>query len=123
MPQKSFKPKILLDEGLSPRIKFPRLNNRFDIKHIAQDLKHAGLKDLDVYKLACDQNRLVVTYNDKDYHNLAMSSNKSGVIGISTNMSSEQIDNKLTSLLSKKTAKKLYGKFTTLHADNPSEKD
>jgi hypothetical protein len=61
------KHKVLLDENLPERQAFPNLNERFDVKHLRDDLNSGGLKDHEVYALAKKQNRLLVTYNVKDF--------------------------------------------------------
>jgi len=51
-PIKFYKFKLLLDENMSPRQRFSRLNSRFDVKHIRDDLNQSGLKDPSVYAIA-----------------------------------------------------------------------
>ena len=114
MTSRFYKHKVLLDEGFPPRIYFPRLNQRFDVKHVKSDLKKIGLPDREVYSLAAEQKRLIVTYNTKDFKRLADASKETGVIGVSALMSYSHIDNKLTSLLTKRSSNALYGKFTNL---------
>lgn len=114
MPRKFYKLKLLLDEGFHLRANFPTLNQRFDVKHIKTDLKQAGLSDLEVYKLALRQKRLVATLNEKDFRSLVEISKQTGVIGVSSNLSDDQIDKKLTSLLSKSAKTSLYGKLTLI---------
>ena len=114
MTSRFYKHKILLDEGFPPRVYFPRLNQRFDVKHVKSDLKKIGLPDSEVYSLAVEQKRLIVTYNTKDFKRLADASKETGVIGVSALMSYSHIDNKLTSLLPKSSSNALYGKFTNL---------
>ena len=104
--------KLLLDENLPPRQSFRRLNSRFLIKHIVHDYQIPGALDLDVYKLAVKEHRLIITFNDKDFRNLAGKSKFAGIIGVSNNLSYEQIDVKLTSLLTRSTHGQLFGKFT-----------
>lgn len=112
--RKFFKHKLLLDEGMPSRNKFPILNERFDVKHIREDLGYVGLKDPQVYQLACDNRRIIITFNEKDFIKLAAKTNLSGVIGLSANMATSQIDKKLTALLVRCTKKELYGKFTSI---------
>jgi hypothetical protein len=114
MPSKFYKHKLLLDEGFPPRIYFPRLNQRFNVKHIKSDLKKVGLPDEEVYDIAARQKRLIVTYNTKDFKRLAHKSKDTGVIGVTPLMSYSHIDNKLTSLLTKSTQHDLYGRYTPL---------
>src|SRR5436305_11708813 len=99
MVHRFHKHKLLLDENFSSRLKFPRLNGLFDVKHIRDDLHAIGLPDPEVYRLAVKLQRLIVTYNAKDFQDLATRTMKSGVISVSTNLPSHQIDTKLTALL------------------------
>jgi Domain of unknown function (DUF5615) len=56
-----FKHKLLLDEGFPPRMYFPRLNERFDVKHNKDDFRKIGLPDEEIYTLAVQLKRLIVT--------------------------------------------------------------
>lgn len=106
--------KVLLDENFPTRKYLPWLNQRFDVKHLVADLNKGGLKDPEVHALAVQQHRLIVTYNVTEdlMRELATKSKESGVIGVSTNVSFEHTDKKLTSLLTKKKPGDLFGKFT-----------
>lgn len=117
---KVFRHKLILDENLPTRENFPLLNNRFDLKHIADDYRQSGLPDLKVYKLAQKEGRILVTYNIKDFKELATRSNTTGIIGISPNLTLDQIDKKMTSLLTKATKKELLGKFTYISGESKS---
>ncbi len=114
MPPKPRRYKVLLDENFPIRKYLPWLNQRFDIKHLVADLKKGGLTDPEVHALAVRQHRLLVTYNVTEdlMKALAIKSKESGVIGVSTNVSFEHLDKKLTALLTKKKPGELYGKFT-----------
>jgi predicted nuclease of predicted toxin-antitoxin system len=114
MPKKFYKFKLLLDENMPPRQRFPRLNSRFDVKHIRDDFNQLGLKDPIVYELAAKRNRLIITFNGTDFKKLVGKSAQTGVINISANLRYEQIDTKLTSLLTKSSEKSFYGQFTDL---------
>ena len=109
-----YKHKLLLDEGFPPRSYFPRLNERFDVKHIKTDFRKIGLPDAEVYVMAQQLKRLIVTYNAKDFRRLAQNSKETGVIGVPALMLYHHIDNKLTSLLTKSTQNDLQGKYTAL---------
>jgi len=111
---KFYKFKLLLDENMPPRQRFPRLNSRFDVKHIRDDLDQSGQKDQLVYVLASKLNRLIITFNGDDFINMVDQSIETGVINISANLRYDQIDTKLTSLFTKSTPSTLYGKFTNL---------
>ena len=112
-----FKHKLLLDENFPIRKYFRTLNRRFDVKHVGDDFNLEGLSDPEVYVLARKQGRLVVTRNIKDFKELALTGNDTGVIGISPNLTFDQIDKKLTALLNKSTKKSLFGKLTTISGE------
>src|SRR5438874_12695315 len=114
MPKKFYKHKLLFEENMPQRQLFERLNELFDVKHIRDDLNNSGLPDPRVYALAGQLKRLLVTYNIKDFKDLASQSQETGVIGISTNLSPYQVDRKLTALLRRSSEKALFGKYVTL---------
>lgn len=66
---------------MPPRQRFPRLNSRFDVKHIRDDLNQSGLKDPPVYTLASKLNRLIITFNGDDFKNMVGQSSDTGVFG------------------------------------------
>ncbi len=103
--------KLLLDENISPRDRFSILNNRHSIRHLVHDLDKSGISDEDVYALAKKEKRLILTFNRKHFETMAPNSKDTGIIAISTNVSDEQIDKKVTALLSRKMKHDLYGKF------------
>jgi predicted nuclease of predicted toxin-antitoxin system len=114
MPKGFYKHKLLLDENMPLRSDFPNLNSKFDVKHLADDFRQGGLADHEVYQLAVDQNRILVTYNSKHFRNLAGSRNDAGIIGVSARLASSQVDTKLTALLTRSTPHALEKKFTPL---------
>ncbi|MBI2085851.1 DUF5615 family PIN-like protein [Candidatus Daviesbacteria bacterium] len=107
MTRRFYKHKLLLDEGFYYRQSLPITNSRFDIKHIVGDYGQSALPDPQVYKFAKIKGRILITFNIKDFKPLAPLNKLTGVIGISANMTLDQIDNKLTALLSKSTKKSL----------------
>src|SRR5262245_47226897 len=68
MPRKFYKFRLLLDENMPPRQRFPRLNSRYDVKHVRDDLHKTGIKDPLVYDLARELNRLLITFNGDDFN-------------------------------------------------------
>lgn len=116
MPRTFYKHKLLLDENMPQRQMFPRLNERFDVKHIRDDLQSGGFSDTQVYELAVAQKRLIVTYNIKDFKALANRSQETGVIGVSANVPPHHVDTKLTAFLLRSSEKALVGKYTPLSA-------
>ena len=110
-----YKHKLLLDEGFPPRLYFPRLNERFDVKHIKTDFRKIGLPGTEVYAFAVMLKRLIVTYNAKDFRRFAHNSEETGVIGVPALMLYHHIDTKLTSLLTHSSPNALQGTYTALH--------
>ena len=80
---------------MSPRQRFPRLNSRFDVKHIRDDLHFSGISDPEVFRLAKKQKRLIVTLNGDDFRPMAQKSHDSGIISVSDNLRNDQVDSKL----------------------------
>jgi predicted nuclease of predicted toxin-antitoxin system len=105
---------VVLDENMPHRTDLPMLNSKFDVKHLVDDLKHAGIPDPEVYQLAVAQNRILVTFNTKHFRARAGTKNDAGIIGVSANLPTSQIDTKLTALLTKSTPHTLARKFTPL---------
>jgi hypothetical protein len=114
MPKGFYKHKLLLDENMPRRVDFPNLNSKFDVKHLADNLRQGGLADQDVYQLAVDQKRILVTYNSKHFRKLAGSKADAGIIGVSASLPASQVDTKLTALLTRSTPHALEKKFTPL---------
>jgi hypothetical protein len=114
MPKRFYKHRVVLDENMPHRTDLPILNSKFDIKHLVDDLKHGGLPDPQVYQLAVAQERILVTFNTKHFRSLAGTKEDAGVIGVSANLPTSQIDTKLTALLTKSTPHMLARKFTPL---------
>lgn len=112
MAKRLYKHKLLLDENFPIRKHFPTLNRRFDVKHVEADLSQEGLSDPKVYALARKEKRIIVTRNIKDFEELALISEDTGVIGVSQNLTFKQVDLKLTALLNRSTKKSLFGKIT-----------
>ncbi len=117
MPRKFYKHKLLLDEGFYYKKDLPITNSRFDVKHVAGDYKQGASSDFKVYELAKVEGRILITLNIKHFKPLASTSKSTGVIGISPNLSLDQIDKKLTALLNKSTKKSLLGKLTTISGE------
>jgi len=114
MTRKLYKWKLLLDENMPPRQRFPRLNSRFDIKHVRDDLHAASSKDPVVYEFARKLGRILITFNGDDFRRFAETSQEAGVISVSPNMRNDQIDSKLTALLTRGGKAAFYGRLTNL---------
>lgn len=96
--KKNTRYKLLLDEGLPPKDRFPTLNNLHTVKHIKHDLKKGGAKDHVVYNIAEKGKYIVVVFNTKDFEPLIYD-RRPAVISLSTVLTNKQIDLKLCKLL------------------------
>ena len=90
--------KLILDEGLPPKDRFPTLNSLHSVKHINHDLKKGGTNDPAIYRLAEKEGYMVVVLNIKDFKPF-IKKNKPTVLSISTELTNQQIDLKLCKLL------------------------
>jgi len=112
---KSFhKHKLLFDEGMPPRRWYTRLNEHFDVKHIAHDFNMAGADDVDIYQLACKQKRIIVTINRDDFADLVGTREDAGAISVPDGHNAARVDSKLTSLLMRKTPNFFQGRLIAL---------
>ena len=101
--------KLLLDENLPPRKKFIRLNSRYNVRHIVHDNHKSGISDNELFKIAEKEQRIILTRNEKDF--IGNVRKKSGLIGLSPNLSTEDIDKIVTSMLTRHKKCYLIGKF------------
>ena len=115
MPKPFYKHRVLLDEHLPPRQFLPRLNARFDVKHIKHDLHHGGMDDRLIHELAVAQGRIILTINVKDFRPL-LREDSPGVIGIPENWSASRLDTKLTALLMRHGPTYFRGRYHPLGA-------
>jgi predicted nuclease of predicted toxin-antitoxin system len=122
MTQRFYKHKTLLDEQVSPRQYFPRLNEHFDVKHIKHDLNLAGLPDPEVYALALSQGRIILTKNVKDFRPL-LRGDSPGIIGIPEAWSLSRVDTKLTALLMKHGPNYFRGRYHSLAVEDQTPND
>lgn len=114
MAPRFYKHKILLDENFPNRSSLPFLNSKFNVKHIAKELKHSGWSDERIYKFAKKEKMMIVTFNVKDFVDFIDASHNAGVVGVSHNLSNEEIDKKLTALFSRSTGRSLFGRVTRI---------
>ncbi|KKW09754.1 MAG: hypothetical protein UY49_C0039G0010 [Microgenomates group bacterium GW2011_GWC1_49_7] len=101
--------KLLLDENLPPRKKFVRLNTRFNVRHIVHDYHKSGILDSELFKIAEREQRVILTRNEKDF--IGNARKKSGLIGISPKLSTEDIDKCINSNLTTHKRCFVIGKF------------
>lgn len=111
MTRKLYKHKLLLDENFPSRMRLPKLNKLYDVKHLRDDFRQGGIKDHSAYAVAVKNHRLFITFNYEDFRPMAEKSKESGVIGVSSNLPNDQIDTKLAAFLRRTNPKSLYGAF------------
>jgi len=102
---------------MPPRKRYPRLNKHFDVKHIKLDLNKAGASDIEVYKIARIQGRIIITINRSDFEPLVGTEQDCGIIAIPDGQAAVRTDTKLTSLLMKHRQKYFKGKVIALGSE------
>ncbi len=111
-PKKKFR--ILLDSAFAKPSAFPRLKKKVNLTHAVHDL---GLspqtEDRQIYQTAVTENRFVLTINFKDFKKLVRSG-KPGIIGIESQLTNAQIDEKVTAFLSHKNPQDYLGKAISI---------
>lgn len=105
--------KLLIDEMLPRKSKFPQLNNFHNIRHIVHDFKSGGMSDEKLVILAKKENRTVVTKNIKHLQKLGVK-HKVDVIGLTETALPQRIDSKIMAILRKKRQAKMSGSFTKI---------
>jgi predicted nuclease of predicted toxin-antitoxin system len=115
---KFYKHKLLFDENMPPRTRYPRLNSHFDVKHVSHDYHKDGIPDEDVYQLACEQERIVITINRDDFEKLAGSKDDCGIIAIADGPAAARTDTKLTALLMRHGPKYFQSRLVPLGAED-----
>jgi predicted nuclease of predicted toxin-antitoxin system len=98
--RKNPKPKLLLDECLPPRGRFPKLNEYCIARHLKGDFHESGISDEAVFELACKEEMILVTYNKRDFSPL-IQSDKMSIIAIGTGLSDKVADTRVTAYIKK----------------------
>lgn len=83
--------RLLLDEMLPPRSKFPNLNKYHDLKHVVRDFHLEGISDDKVVKFAKKERRILISKNSRHMIDLSHI-NKISLICITEAMGWEEID-------------------------------
>ncbi len=112
MPRKR-RCRVLLDEMMPRRGKFPLANDRHDLKHVVHDLGKPGIKDIEVVRLAKKEKRIIVTENIKDYADLCKL-NGIDLIGVTASMSPEILDRQILAKLNKRKSGKMCGEMVKI---------
>lgn len=127
MTKHRFRYKLLLDENLSPRQRYRILNSSHDVKHLIHDYsanrekikKNKPIEDIEVYKLAERESRLIITHNNKHFIKLANKSENTGVLGLSPHLTfDDYIDTRVNAYLSKKPRTELFGHYNFIPHQN-----
>lgn len=114
MSKRYFRHKLLLDENLQPRQRYPRLNEHFDVKHVEHDLHRGGVTDPVVYDIAVSEGRIVLTEDERHFRSQVGTKDDTGVIAIPPHWTPKQVDSKLTALLMRHGPNYFAGKYHTL---------
>jgi len=101
MPRRQVRFKILLDEMLPAREKFPELNNYHNVRHIVHDFGKSGLTDDKVIALAKKEGRIIVTKNIRHFRTTCRAGGV-GLIGVSEDMPIELTDREIMAKLRKR---------------------
>jgi predicted nuclease of predicted toxin-antitoxin system len=117
MPKAFYKHKVLFDENMPPRTQYPRLNERFDVKHVSHDYNKGGVADEEVYKMACKQRRIIITINRDDFARLVGTKDDCGVIAVPDGPAATRTDTKLTALLMQHGPNYFRGRLVPLGAE------
>lgn len=102
--------KLLLDEMLPAREKFPQVNNYHDVKHIVHDLKKEGVFDEEIARHAKKLDRIIITKNIKHFRKL-VEKYKVDVFGVSETLAPEKLDKQIMAILRKRSSRKMKGRF------------
>ena len=70
-----------------------------------------GISDAKICAYAQKEHRILVTFNVKHFKNQQIIASSFGIVGVSTNLSNDQIDKKLSSFFSKKTPNIMRGRY------------
>lgn len=112
--KKKGKFRILLDSAFAKPYSFPKLKKKANLAHAVHDL---GLsiqaEDKEIYQKATEEDRFVLTINFKDFKKL-VKEGKSGILGIESQLSNQEIDKKVTAFISGKDPKDYSGKATKI---------
>lgn len=90
--------RLLLDEMLPPRSKFPSLNKYHDLKHVVRDFHLEGISDDRVVRFAKKERRILISKNSRHMIDLCNVS-KVRLICITETMDREEIDSVAMSVL------------------------
>lgn len=105
--------KLLLDEMLPRRSKYPLLNCFHNIRHIVHDYKLAGSSDEKVLKLAAKEERVLITKNIKHFRPSGEEYDVD-IIGVMETIPPEELDRSVMAKLRRWGKTRMSGRFTTI---------
>ncbi len=115
--KKKRKFKILLDAAFASVQAFPRLSRKANLAHVVHTYHLSKTStDEEIYQLATKENRFVVTINFKDFRKM-VKRNGPGIIGIESQLSNKEIDNKIADYLTGKNPDDFIGKAIRIKSD------
>lgn len=102
--------RFLLDSAFAKPALFPRLKKKANIAHAVHDLGLSSqAEDEEIYQKAILENRIVLTVNFKDFKKM-VKSGKVGVLGIESQLTNDQLDQKVSKFISGKDPADFVGK-------------
>lgn len=105
--------KLLLDEMLPRRTKYPLLNCFHDVRHIVHDYKKSGSSDIEVLKLSAKEGRILVTKNIKHFRPVG-TEHGVDIIGVTETIPPEELDKSIMAKLRKWGKAKMSGRFMAI---------
>lgn len=105
--------KLLLDEMLPRRSKYPLLNCFHNVRHIVHDHKLAGSSDEEVLKLAAKEGRILITKNIKHFRPIGIDHGVD-IIGVTETIPPEELDKAIMAKLKKWAKASMSGRFTSI---------
>lgn len=104
---------MLLDEAFAISSVFVKLKKKANVLHVQDCGYSRQIEDKDIYNEAVKRIRFVATINYKDFRKFVRKG-KSGVIGIPSGLTNNQIDELLANFVSKSNPEEYIGKATKL---------
>lgn len=106
--------RLLLDAAFARPSIFRKLSSKANVTHVVWDLgKSNQISDEEIYQLATQNERFVVTINYRDFKKLVKTGG-AGIFGVPPYLSNEEMDEVLTNFLAGKNPIELWGKAATV---------
>lgn len=105
--------KLLLDEMLPRRTKYPLLNCFHDVRHIVHDYKRSGSSDDEVLKLTAKEGRILVTKNIKHFRPVG-AGHDVDIVGVTETIPPEELDKAIMAKLKRWAKASMSGRFTSI---------